>query len=69
MPIVKDPVCGTEVDTDAVNATAGQTASGATQTDPTKGTKRFHDGRWFYFDSLACRVKFMANPDEYVGKQ
>ncbi len=34
--------------------------------DPSKGTKRFHNGTWYYFDSLDCRMRFVSNPDEYA---
>ena len=67
MPIVKDPVCGRDVDTDAINSHVDQTTSGAPESDPSKGTKRFHEGTWYYFDSLACRMRFVSNPDEFVA--
>jgi YHS domain-containing protein len=67
VPIVNDPVCGKEVDTDAVNSHVDRTTSGAPESDPSKGTKRFHEGVWYYFDSLACRMRFVSNPDEYVS--
>lgn len=69
MTIVKDPVCGSDVDTDAVNSAVGSTTSGAPESDPAKGTKRFHEGEWYYFDSLACRMKFVSNPEAYVPGQ
>jgi hypothetical protein len=46
------PVCGATVDEAAVRATTGFTAHGASEMDPTKGTRQFHDGKWVYFDSL-----------------
>ena len=61
-----DPVCGAEVDQDAVNAGSGQVAGGAPESDPSKGTKRFHDGKWYYFDSLDCRMKFVSEPEKYL---
>lgn len=67
MAMVKDPVCGAEVDMDGVNTTVGELASGASETDPSKGTKQLHEGKWFYFDSLACRVKFMTDPQAYIS--
>ena len=67
MPVVKDPVCGREVDTDAINSHVDRTTSGAPESDPSKGTKRFHEGVWYYFDSLACRMRFVSNPDEYIS--
>ena len=66
MPLVKDLVCGAQIDTDAVDGTVGQTSSGAARSDPSKGTKRLHEGTWYYFDTLACRTKFMAAPEKYL---
>lgn len=60
------PVCGGTVDETAARASSGVTAHGATETDPTKGTRQFHDGKWVYFDSLECRSKFLVNPDKYT---
>ena len=60
------PVCGNAVDEAAARATTGQTAHGASEVDPAKGTRQFHDGKWYYFDSLECRSKFMARPDTYL---
>ena len=37
--------------------------------DPTRGTKRYHAGRWYYFCSLACRQKFISSPELYVGQE
>jgi YHS domain-containing protein len=68
VPIVKDPVCGNDVDTDAINSHVDTTTSGAPESDPSKGTKRFHDGEWYYFDSLACRMQFVSNPDEFARR-
>ncbi len=64
--MVVDVVCGKEVDKEAIDGAAGQVFSGAKETDPQHGTKRFYDGRWFYFCSLGCRQKFLANPQEYI---
>ena len=67
--MARDPVCGKEVDEEAVRATTGQTTRGGSpETDPTKGTRRFHNGMWYYFDSLDCRSKFIASPDTYIKK-
>ena len=68
MAIVRDPVCGREVDTDAVDRPVGEVASGAPETDPSAGTKRFHNGKWYYFHNLECRMKFIATPDQYLGE-
>ena len=66
MAIVKDLVCGVEVDTDAISGAVTETTSGVPETDPTNGTKRFHDGEWYYFHNLACRMKFISAPDAYL---
>ncbi|MGA3399826.1 MAG: hypothetical protein ABSC95_11445 [Acetobacteraceae bacterium] len=60
------PVCGQTVDEAAAKQTTGFTAHGASETDPTKGTRQFHDGKWVYFDSLECRSKFLINPEQYT---
>jgi YHS domain-containing protein len=60
------PVCGTEIDEAAARAQTGQTAHGASEVDPTKGTRSFHDGKWYYFDTLECRGKFVVNPETYL---
>ena len=52
-----DMVCGKAV-TDADVQDKGATAA----------TKRYHEGQWFYFCSLACRQKFIANPEAYIAK-
>ena len=64
-----DIVCGKEISEASVNATVGHAAvSGAPETDPTQGTKRFYQGKWYYFCSLACRQKFVALPDEHIAR-
>ena len=60
------PVCRTTVDEAAAKAQTGQTAYGAKEVDPRKGTRQFHDGKWYYFDPLEGRRKFMARPDAYL---
>ncbi len=60
------PVCRNAVDEAAARAKTGQTAHGAKEVDPAKGTRQFHDGKWYYFDSLECRSKFMARPGDYL---
>lgn len=64
--MAKDPVCGKEVDVEAARAATGQTSHGANEVDPTAGTRRFHEGTWFYFCGLECRSKFIANPAAYI---
>lgn len=66
MRIVKDPVTGEELDADEINAVVSAIDAGAGETDPSKGTKRFHDGKWYYFANLDNRMKFVSNPDLYI---
>ena len=44
MAIVYDPVCGRELDTEEMNRPVGTVPGGAPEVDPTKGTRRFHEG-------------------------
>ena len=60
------PVCRMTIDEAAARAKTGQTAHGALEVDPAKGTRQFHDGTWYYFDTLECRSKFMARPAIYL---
>ena len=64
--MAKDPVCGIDIDESAARAETGQTRYGAVEVDPEQGTRRFHDGKWYYFCSLECRNKFLASPDSYI---
>ncbi|MDY0068177.1 MAG: YHS domain-containing protein [Steroidobacteraceae bacterium] len=64
--MVKDPVCGKDVDDQKINEGESFAGSGAHVTDPSFGTKRFHDGKWYYFCSMACRQRFIANPARYL---
>lgn len=64
--MVNCPVCGTPVDDQKIKQQTSMTSGGATETDPKAGTRQFHDGAWYYFDSLACRTKFFAAPDSYA---
>jgi YHS domain-containing protein len=67
--VAVDIVCGKQIQESSVNATVGHVAvSGAPETDPAAGTKRFYQGKWYYFCSMACRQKFVALPDEYIAK-
>lgn len=63
-----DIVCGKEVADSAVNESVGSVRGGANETDPSQGTKRFHEGRWYYFCSLQCRQQFVAKPDEVIAQ-
>ena len=43
------------------------TRHGASEVDPTQGTRIFHDGSWIYFCGLDCRTKFLASPATYTS--
>ena len=64
--MAKDPVCGREIDETAAREVSGQTAYGANEVDPGQGTRRFHNGTWYYFCTVECRSAFMASPDTYA---
>lgn len=64
--MAKDPVCGKEIDEEEARQQTGQTRFGAAEVDPEKGTRRFHDGTWYYFCGLECRSKFMNSPESYL---
>lgn len=66
--MVKDVVCGKEVDADLIDSGVSTVFGGAPQTEPSYGTKRFHDGKWYYFCSMACRQKFIASPTGYISE-
>ena len=67
--MARDLVCGMEIDEAEARQETGQTRFGAVEVDPEKGTRRFHDGKWYYFSGLECRSKFMASPETYLEKQ
>ncbi|PKB64089.1 MAG: hypothetical protein BZY80_04135 [SAR202 cluster bacterium Io17-Chloro-G2] len=64
--MAKDLVCGKEIDESDARAESGLTRHGASEVDPTKGTRIFHDGAWMYFCGLECRTKFLASPATYL---
>ncbi len=64
--MAKCPVCQRPVDETAAKAQTGMTPGGAKEVDPKAGTRQFHDGTWYYFDSLECRNRFTRNPDSYL---
>ncbi len=47
--MAKDVVCGKEIDEEQARAESSQTSFGASEVDPTQGTRIFHDGQWLYF--------------------
>lgn len=64
--MAKCPVCGRDVDEAAARAATGRTPFGAKEVDPSQGTRGFHDGKWYYFDTLDCRSKFIVSPAAYL---
>ena len=64
--MAKDPVCDKEIDEEQARAESSQTSHGATEVDPTQGTRIFHNGQWIYFCCLEGRGKFLASPDSYT---
>lgn len=64
--MVKDPVCGKDVDNERIDAAESRAVSGAPLTDPSFGTKSFYDDKWYYFCSMACRQRFIASPARYL---
>ena len=64
--MVKDPVCGKDVDNQKIDAGESVARSGAPVSDPSFGTKRFHEGQWYYFCSMNCRQRFIGNPARYL---
>lgn len=64
--MARDLVCGKDVDEANLQLTRSSIVSGATELDPTVGTKHFHEGQWYYFCGLDCRAKFMGNPEQYL---
>ncbi len=64
--MVKDPVCGKEIDDKKVDAADSHSTAGAPVIDPSAGTKRYHDGRWYYFCGMGCRQRFIASPARYI---
>lgn len=67
--MTKCPVCGAEVDVAAIKAQTGTTGGGAREMDPKAGTRQFHDGEWFYFDTIECRNNFTMQPERYLPDQ
>ena len=65
--MAKCPVCQQPVDQAAAKMQTGMTPGGAKEVDPKAGTRQFHDGVWFYFDTLECRYLFTRNPDSYIN--
>jgi YHS domain-containing protein len=67
--MAKDLVCGQEIDEAAARSQTGQTMHGASEVDPNRGTRSFHNGHWYYFCGLDCRTKFLASPNTYLERK
>ena len=65
--MAKDPVCGKEIDEEQARTQTSVTRYGASEVDPQRGTRIFHEGAWIYFCGLECRSKFMASPAAYLS--
>ena len=58
-------VCGKDVSA-TLDTPVGTTVAGTPELDPTRGTKRYREGAWHYFDSLSCRSRFDSAPANYT---
>ena len=58
-------VCGKDV-SETLDTPVGTTVAGTPELDPTRGTKRYWEGTWYYFDSLSCRSRFDSAPANYM---
>jgi YHS domain-containing protein len=65
--MVKDIVCGKDVDKEAMGRAVGHVAAGTREVDPATGTRGFYDGTWYYFCSMKCRLQFIATPDDVIS--
>ena len=59
------PVCAKDV-SETVDTPVGKTVAGTPELDPTSGTKRYWEGVWYYFHTLACRSRFDSAPGDYT---
>jgi YHS domain-containing protein len=64
--MTKCPVCGRDVDAEAVRTGTTKTKAGVAVVNPDQGTRSLHEGKWYYLCNNDCRSKFMANPDRYI---
>ena len=48
------------MDAEHIDKGPTQVLGGATETEASHGTKRFHGGTWYYFCSMACRQRFIS---------
>ena len=58
-------VCAMHV-TDELDTPVGETMAGSPELDPTRGTKRYWEGVWYYFCGLVCRSRFDSRPSDYM---
>ncbi len=59
-------VCGRDV-SETLDTPVGKTVAGTPELDPARGTKRYWEGVWHYFDSLSCRSRFDSAPADYTN--
>ena len=58
-------VCTMDI-SEEIDTPVGKTVVGTPELDPTRGTKRYWDGVWYYFCSLVCRSRFDSVPSDYT---
>lgn len=58
-------VCNRHV-SEELDIPVGMTVAGSPELDPTRGTKRYWEGVWYYFCGLVCRSKFDSTPSEFI---
>ena len=58
-------VCGQDVSR-SIDTPVGKTVAGTPELDPSRGTKRYWEGVWRYFDSLECRSHFDSASSNYT---
>lgn len=66
--MVKDIVCGDDVDKEAMSRAVGRVTAGTAEVDPATGTRSFYNGTWYYFCSMKCRLQFIATPDDVLAQ-
>lgn len=68
MATFMDVVCGRPVTDADARDKGGWPPAQAVDKGAIAATKRYHEGQWFHFCSLACRQKFIASPDTYIAQ-
>ena len=60
-------VCSTDI-SEEIDTPVGKTVVGTPEIDPSRGTKRYWDGVWYYFCGLVCRSLFDSAPGDYTAR-